>query len=208
MATNFEGRRQTAQWWHLRKKTAVVKVTSYKTSQGLAISVLIKRWAFPSIIVTLSCWVSHLWCLVLDNLKNMNPIAPPGCLKMTSLSQKHTKKITKKGKRMQRSRHVFKHLQNRWPLEAVTGGGPDEQGVRPTFSNLWIMQTVAHVTSQKCAYWTPYSILMQGNTPVTNYCTAITCNYCIWLHMAAPLSHAEALAISSKYFGSPAFHNV
>jgi len=43
MATNFEGRRQTAQWWHLRKKTAVVKVTSYKTSQGLAISVLIKR---------------------------------------------------------------------------------------------------------------------------------------------------------------------
>ena len=96
MATNFEGRRQTAQWWHLRKKTAVVKVTSYKTSQGLAISVLIKRWAFPSIIVTLSCWVSHLWCLVLDNLKNMNPIAPPGCLKMTSLSQKHTKKITKK----------------------------------------------------------------------------------------------------------------
>ena len=66
----------------------------------------------------------------------MNPIAPPGCLKMTSLSQKHTKKITKKGKRMQRSRHVFKHLQNRWPLEAVTGGGPDEQGVRPTFSNL------------------------------------------------------------------------
>lgn len=51
------------------------------------------------------------------------------------LSKTHKTK-NKKGKRMQRSRHVFKNLQNRWPLEAVTGGGPDEQGVSPTFSNL------------------------------------------------------------------------